>query len=92
VKIGDTVAVGIDARICVITEEFALGSETLFHAHLVDLLTGEKLKCPDERCHGEHTCPIHGRNVRASEARLVPQSDIDRLRKFGIHCAPKEAR
>jgi len=87
-KVGDTVSVGIDARISVITEEFAHGDETLFHAHYVDLMTGEKLRCPDKRCHGEHTCPIHGRNIRATDARIVSQSDIDKLRTFGIHCAP----
>src|SRR5262245_36225034 len=84
IKLGDTISVGVDAKICRVTEQFKHGDETLLHAHYVDLDTGQLMKCPDKRCSGEHTCPIHGRNIRRTEGRIVPQNDIDQLRFYGI--------
>jgi hypothetical protein len=71
-------------KISKITEAFAHGGEQLFHAHYIDIKTGDPMECTDKRCHGEHTCPIHGANIRAHEAKVIPARELKTLREYGI--------
>ena len=80
--INDVVLTGIDNRLGVVTEHFAHGGETLMHVHRVDIMTGKLFVCPDNRCRGEHTCPIHGDNVRT--ARQMSENDMAFYVKEGL--------
>jgi hypothetical protein len=89
-KVGDIVSAR--GKSCKITEQFEHCGRTLFHAHYIDTETGRPMACPDRRCNGEHTCPIHGSNITASEATPISAHDIRELRKFGIRLTQRRAR
>jgi hypothetical protein len=84
IEIGTLVSSGISNTFCEVTEIFPHGGETLYHCHYVDLETGLPKECPDSRCHGEHTCPIHGRNERAADLKIVSENDISGYQQHGM--------
>jgi hypothetical protein len=71
-----------------ITEIFSFirgGSmQPLHHLHTIDHNTGLKRVCPDSRCHGEHTCPIHGTNEWANGLKPLPEHDLKYFVKEGM--------
>ena len=75
IKIGAIVSVQDSRRYGVVKESFAYGRHTLYHIHYIDPNTGRLMNCPDSRCHGEHTCPIHGSNC--TEESMMPFSRTD---------------
>lgn len=56
----------------------------LHHVHYIDTKTGKLYVCPDSRCKGEHTCPIHGANCWAEQLTVLPQKDLDFYVKEGM--------
>ena len=75
IKIGAIVSVQDSTRYGMVKESFAHGRHTLYHVHYIDPNTGRLMNCPDSRCHGEHTCPIHGQNC--TEESMVPFTKAD---------------
>jgi len=58
--------------------------QLLYHVRYLDLKTGLPMECPDKRCKGEHTCPIHGANVPAEVIKPVPDRDLAFYRSEGL--------
>lgn len=81
-KVNDLVVVGDGCHLAVITKKFQDGEHWLHHAHYLDIATGSLMKCPDKRCKGDHTCPVHGMNVHA--ARKVTPRDAKIYLKDGL--------
>lgn len=75
IQIGSIVSVRDGSRYGVVKESFVQGRRTYYHVHYIDPDTGNVMKCPDSRCHGEHTCPIHGQN--STEDQMVPFTKAD---------------
>lgn len=48
----------------------------LYHVHYIDSHTGKLMECPDSRCKGEHTCPIHGQNCWIEQIEELPERDL----------------
>lgn len=85
--LGSLVAVGVSGTFAEIAEVFQHGADQLYHLHYIDFESGERMKCPDMRCNGGHTCPIHGRNVMTDGSapfRIVPEREIKQLQKVGF--------
>lgn len=84
IQVGSIVSIKASSRYGRVKETFVHGERTLFHVHYIDSTTGKLMACPDSRCHGEHTCPIHGQNC--TEAQLVPfpQADIQYYVREGM--------
>ena len=75
IQLGIVVSIKASNRYGVVKESFPHGRQTLHHIHYIDPNTGRLMECPDFRCHGEHTCPIHGSNC--TEDRMVPFTKAD---------------
>lgn len=87
--LGTLVSLGVTGTFAEIVEVFQHGDGQLYHAHYIDFQTGERMKCPDMRCNGGHTCPIHGRNITpqgegSPEYKIVPKRDVTQLQKLGF--------
>jgi hypothetical protein len=61
-----------------------VNGKQLYHVHYVDPHTGRLKACPDPRCHGEYTCPIHGENRLASELRALSPDQLATFVKEGL--------
>lgn len=72
--INSIVTLNLNQNTGVVVEAFPYGGKTLYHVHYVDHDTGKLMVCPDTRCKGEHTCPIHGSNVEV--AREMTRHDL----------------
>mgnify|MGYP000847085993 FL=1 len=70
IHVGTIVSIKASSRYGLVKESFVHGDRAMFHVHYIDPQTGKLMTCPDSRCHGQHTCPIHGQNC--TEAQLVP--------------------
>lgn len=70
IQVGSIVSIKANSRYGLVKESFVHGDRPLFHVHYISPQTGKLMTCPDSRCHGQHTCPIHGQNC--TEAQLVP--------------------
>lgn len=71
-----------------------MANQLLHHVHAIDAKTGRKVACPDKRCKGEHTCPVHGWNRWADEIRVLNKKDLKQHIQFGLldkSYTPKEA-
>ena len=81
IQIGSIVSIKPGSRYGLVKESFVHGERMLFNIHYIDSMTGKLMKCPDSRCDGGRTCPIHGQNC--TESQLVPftQADIEYLVK-----------
>ena len=75
IQLGIVVSIKASSRYGVVKESFVHGRQTLYHVHYIDPNTGRLMECPDSRCHGEHTCPIHGSNC--TEESMVPFTKAD---------------
>jgi hypothetical protein len=81
-NLNDVVTVNGGSRLAVLVERFDYGGKQLFHARYIDTKTGKMMKCPDPRCAGAHTCPIHGTNIE--RANVVPEHDLKFYNKNGM--------
>lgn len=81
---GSIVSINGSSQYGVVKESFAHGGRTLYHVHYIDPMNGRLVKCPDPRCHGEHTCPIHGSNLTEDQIEPFTQADIDLLVQEGM--------
>ena len=75
IQLGIVVSVQDSRRYGIVKASFPHGTRTLYHIHYIDPNTGRLMECPDTRCHGEHTCPIHGSNC--TEESMVPFTKAD---------------
>jgi hypothetical protein len=83
-KIGQIVSIEF-GHLSVVKEIFQYGNDTLASVHYIDVKTGNLMECPDKkRCKHERTCPIHGRNIRFDEAKIVNNHDLEFMVKEGM--------
>ena len=75
IQVGNIVSIKASSRYGLVKESFVHGERAMFHVHYIDPQTGKLMTCPDSRCHGQHTCPIHGQNC--TEAQLVPLTQVE---------------
>jgi hypothetical protein len=87
--VGTLVTIRNNVSFAVITEVFNYGDKTLYHCHYLSK-AGRKLRCLDKRCHGEHTCPIHGANVERKDLTVLPIRDVEFYESEGL-ISPKLA-
>jgi len=84
IQLGSIVSIKASSRYGVVKESFVYGERTLFHVHYIDSTTGRLMACPDSRCHGEHTCPIHGQNCTEAQLVAFSQTDIQYVVREGM--------
>lgn len=84
IETGMIVSVRDGSRYGVVKETFDHGGRTLHHIHYIDSTTGKLMQCPDSRCHGERTCPIHGQNSTKSHIVTFTQADIELFAEEGM--------
>lgn len=84
IGLNQIVSLPMSARFAVVAEIFDNGPEKLAHVHYLAITTGELMKCPDPHCHGEHTCPIHGRNIQVERLSPIDSEDAEFYWKEGL--------
>ena len=84
IRVGSFVLLKASSQYGLVKESFVHGDRAMFHVHYIDPHTGKPMTCPDTRCHGERTCPIHGQNC--TEVQLVPltQAEIKHFVQEGL--------
>jgi hypothetical protein len=79
------VSIGSTSRYGVVTEVLHHVHESIARVHYIDPDTGDKMKCPDQRCNGlSLSCPIHERTARAADLSIWPSKDIAFYREDGM--------
>jgi hypothetical protein len=76
IQVGSIVSIKPGTRYGLVKESFVHGERRLFNVHYIDSMTGKLMKCPDSRCDGGRTCPIHGQNCTEAQLVQFTQADI----------------
>ena len=84
IEVGMIVMVENGDRYGVVKESFDHGGQKLFHVHYIDPDTGKLIHCPDPRCQGEHTCPIHGTNCTEDQIGPFTPAEIESFVQDGL--------
>ena len=70
------VSFDIATRYGVVTKIEIVGYHKMVTAHFIDHKIGTLLQCPDERCDGRHSCPIHQITIDSSRLSVINKKDI----------------